>query len=143
VSESFILFKIAETTYAIPALQIQQVELVETVTRVPESPPWVDGIVYLRGQVVPVINLRRRFGLPAVPPDPSHRLVVVSHGERVVALVADSAREFVSIPTDQITAAPDSASQYVDGVANRNNTLILLLNVEKLLDGTNAIRENS
>lgn len=143
MSESFILFKVAETTYAIPALQIQQVEMVETVTRVPESPPWVDGIVYLRGQVVPVINLRRRFDLPATPADPSHRLVVVSHAERVVALVADSAREFVTIPAEQITPAPDSASEYVDAVANRNNSLILLLNVEKLLDSNTATKENS
>lgn len=117
--------------------------MVETVTRVPDAPAWVDGIVYLRGQVVPVVNLRRRFGLPSANSDPAQRLVVVTQGERVVALVTDSAREFVTIAPEQITPAPDSTSEYVEAVANRNNTLILLLHVEKLLDGNTLTKEIS
>src|SRR3954452_9325997 len=96
-------------------------EMVEHVTPVPNAPPFVDGVVFSRGQVVPAVNLRRRFGFDRAAYDVRTRLVVVEHAGRAVGLVVDAAREFVAIPADAIQPPPDglagTTGNYLGGVA--------------------------
>lgn len=137
MSEAYVLFTVGSTHYAIPALQIQQVELLEPVTRVPDAPAFIDGVVYLRGQVVPVMNLRRRFGLEPAPQELSHRLIVVQHGARVVGLAVDSARDFVSIAPDALQPAPETLAgpgQPAEAVAQVKDRLVVILNLARLLE---------
>ncbi|HEY9652427.1 MAG TPA: chemotaxis protein CheW, partial [Coleofasciculaceae cyanobacterium] len=100
--EPFILFELAGTTYGIPASVVQQMEMVEHITPVPNTPPFVEGVVFSRGQVIPAINLRVRFGFDKVAYDSRARLIVVHSKNRNVGLIADTAREFILISSDGV-----------------------------------------
>src|SRR6185295_3300289 len=97
-ARTFILFMVAGTTYAAPSRQVRHIEMVDEVTPVPNAPPFVEGVIFSRGQVVPVLNLRVRFGFERAPRDLRTRVIVVDGGGRQVGLLADEAREFVVIP---------------------------------------------
>ena len=96
------MLSVAGTTYAVRSQDVQHMEMVENVTRVPNAAPFVDGVVFSRGQVVPAVNLRARFGFERTPYDMRTRMVVVSTGGRIVGLVADEGREFIRIPESAI-----------------------------------------
>ena len=135
---SYILFTVAATTYALPSAEVRHMEMLEEITRVPNAPSFVDGVVFSRGQVVPVVNLRARFGFERMPFDLKTRLVVVQAGTRLIGLVADSAREFVSIPPEAIQPPNDAlagmSGRYVDGIATVRDRLILVLNLDRILN---------
>ncbi len=137
MSESFILFQVAETNYAVRSTQVQQMEMIENITRVPNAPSFVEGVVFLRGQVVPVINLRRRFGFDKAPYDIRSRLIVTNMSGRVVGLAVDSAREFVAIDAEQILPPPDqfigTDGDYLEGVVSQAERLVLVLDLRKVL----------
>lgn len=135
--EPFILFELAGTTYGLASQVVQHMEMIERVTPVPNAPPYVDGIVFSRGQVVPLINLRARFGFERIPIDLRTRLIVVRVGSRTVGLVVDSAREFVRIPTESIQSPPagidQAGAQYLAGIAILGERLVLILDIALLL----------
>jgi chemotaxis signal transduction protein len=136
--ESFILFEIAGTTYAVRSRLVQQVQMIEHVTPVPNAIPVVEGVVHARGRVIPVLNLRVRFGFQKVPFDLRARLVVINLGGRVVGLVVDTAREFIRIPDTSIEVPPEGitklSGKYLDGIATIKERLILILNIEQVID---------
>lgn len=137
-SEPFILFELASTTYGIRSQSVQQVELVEHITPVPNAPPAVEGVIFSRGQVVPAINLRARFGFEKKPNDLRTRLIVINTGNRVIGLIVDSAREFISIPVEVIQPPSEAISgmkgKYLEGIATLGERLILILNVAEVID---------
>jgi purine-binding chemotaxis protein CheW len=134
---SYILFGVSGTTYALPTADVRHMEMIEDITRVPNAPSFVDGVVFSRGQVVPVVNLRARFGFDRVPHDLRTRLIVVQAEGRIVGLLVDVAREFVSIPPGAIQppheALAGMSGRYVEGVASIGDRLILILNLERIL----------
>ena len=136
-AETFILFTVAGTTYAVRSRDVAHVEMVEQVTAVPNAPAFVDGVVFSRGQVVPALNLRARFGFERAAYDLATRLVVVQTGGRSVGLVVDGAREFASF--DPSLIRPPSAAlaglsgRYLEGIANVADRLILVIDLPQLL----------
>ena len=136
----YVLFQVGDTNYAVAAAQVEQLEMVEELTRVPDSPPFLAGMVYLRGRVVPVVNLRIRFGLPAIAFDMSSRLIVVRLEQRLVALAVDSAREYRSFPDQALEPAPEALmgyeADYLSGVFHQEKRLILVVDVPRLLEST-------
>jgi purine-binding chemotaxis protein CheW len=138
MNDTYVLFSVAGTTYALHSDGVQHMEMIEGVTRVPNAAPFVDGVVFSRGQVVPAVNVRARFGFERVPYDVRTRLIVVRAGGRMVGLVVDDAREFVRIAPDTIQLPNDAVAglsgRYVDGVASVGNRLLLVLNTEHLLN---------
>src|SRR5687767_8084269 len=102
ISEPFIPFELAGTTYAARSLSVRLVELVEQITAVPYAPPAVEGVIFSRGQVVPAINLRMGFGLEKTAHDLRTRLIVINTRNRVIGLIVDSAREFITIAANVI-----------------------------------------
>ncbi|HET9426298.1 MAG TPA: chemotaxis protein CheW [Gemmatimonadaceae bacterium] len=139
-SESYILCELAGATYAVRSDDIEQLDMVGQVTPVPNAPAFVDGITSLRGRVIPVVNMRARFGFERAPIDLRSRLIVVRVGPRSVGLVVDSAREFARIPADSIQAPPDGlaelSSQYLRGMAHLGDRLVLVLDMIELLNIT-------
>jgi purine-binding chemotaxis protein CheW len=135
---SFILCELAGTTYAVRSQSVRQMEMVENITPVPNAPAFVEGVVFSRGQVVPAINLRRRFGFEPRPHDLKTRLIVISHMERAVGLLVDSAREFVSIPDELLHPPPEALSgmsgKYLQSIARINDRLVLILDLDAVLD---------
>jgi purine-binding chemotaxis protein CheW len=135
---SYILFSVSGTTYALPTADVRHMEMIEDITRVPNAPSFVDGVVFSRGQVVPVINLRARFGFDRAPHDLRTRLIVVQAESRVIGLLVDVAREFVSIAPEAIQppheALAGMSGRYVEGVASIGDRLILILNLQRILN---------
>jgi purine-binding chemotaxis protein CheW len=134
---TYILFGVAGTTYAVRSPDVAHVEMIEQVTAVPTAAHFVDGVVVSRGQVVPALNLRARFGFEKAPYDVSTRLLVVRADGRSVGLVVDSAREFATIDPGAIqppaSALTGLSGRYLDGVANVGGRLILVLNLAEVL----------
>jgi len=135
-AEPFILFDLAGATYGVRSREIEQLEMVGAVTPVPNAPPYVDGVVSVRGQVIPVVSLRARFGFPRVPADLRSRLLVVRRDGRTVGFLVDSAREFTRIPADAIKPPPDEVSglngRYLEGLAHLGDRLVLVLDMTDL-----------
>jgi purine-binding chemotaxis protein CheW len=141
-AEPYVLFELAGTAYAVHSAAVQRMEMVEHVTPVPNAPPFVDGVVFSRGRVVPAINLRSRFGFDRVPYDLKTRLIVVTHDDRAVGLIVDSAREFVTIAADAIQPPPDglavTSGNYLRGIATVTDRVILILDVAGVLNQTSG-----
>ena len=140
---SYILFTVAGTTYALPSGDVRHMEMVEDVTRVPNAPAFIDGVVFSRGQVVPVVNLRARFGFERAAFDVRSRLIVVQSAGRLIGLVADAAREFVRIPPDAIQppneALTGMSGRYVEGIASMSDRLVLILSLDRILNFAEAV----
>lgn len=136
-SEPYILFTLGNTTYAVPSRSVQQIEMVEHITPVPNAPRFIEGVVFSRGQVIPAMNLRVRFGFEKMPYDMRTRLIVVSSGGRQVGLIVDAAREFVHIPNESVQPPPDTISglsgRYLAGIARLGERLVLVLDVDEVL----------
>lgn len=143
IAEPFILFAIGKATYGVHSRLVQQMEMIEEITPLPNAPPFVEGIVLSRGQVIPAINLRARFGFEKISHDTRTRLLVVNIKERTIGFVVDTAREFVSIPTDAIQPPPEKMSglsgKYIEGIAKLKDRLILILNIEEILETTDMV----
>jgi len=137
-SEPFILFKIADITFGVPSHAVEQLEMIGEITPVPNAPDFVDGVISSRGRVIPAINLRARLGLERIPYNLQTRLIILCAGERTVGLIVDSAREFIFIPTEAIQPPPEELSglsgDYLEGIANLEDRLVCILNVNEVLD---------
>jgi purine-binding chemotaxis protein CheW len=137
-AEAFILFELAGTTYGVRSRSVQQMEMIEHITPVPNAPPAVEGVVLARGQVIPALSLRARFGFEKIPYDLRARLVVVTSGGRTIGLIADTAREFVRIPAGTIEPPPEAltglSGKYLEGIATVEGRMILVLDLEQVID---------
>lgn len=136
--DTYILFAVAGTTYAVRSDQVLHMEMVEHVTAVPNAPAFVEGVVFSRGQVVPVINLRARFGFDRSALDLRARLLVVQVAGRRVALLADEAREFLSIADSSIHPPNEAigglSGNYLEGVATLGERIVLILNLREVVE---------
>ena len=143
MAENYILFTLAGTTYALRTRDVAHIEMVEQITGVPNAAHFVDGVVFSRGQVVPALNLRARFGFEKVPVDLRTRLLVVQNDGRSVGLVVDSAREFMAIPPSSVQppnqALAAVSGRYIEGIANLDDRLILILDLRAVLNFSESI----
>jgi chemotaxis signal transduction protein len=130
---TYILFGVAGTAYAVPSDHVLHMEMIEHVTPVPNAPPFIEGVMFSRGQVVPIVNLRVRFGFDRAAVDLRTRLLVVQHDGRQIGLMADDAREFISIPDAAIRPPNESigglSGNYLEGIATLGERIVLVLSV--------------
>jgi purine-binding chemotaxis protein CheW len=112
-------------------------EMIEHITPLPNSPNFVEGVVFTRGQVIPAVNLRTRFGFDKVPQTIRTRLIVTNHKGRIVGLIVDSAREFMSISKESIQAPPatmmNMSSKYLCGIVTEGERLVFIIDLDDLL----------
>ena len=137
LAETYIIFELDGAAYAVRSDKVQHIAMLEHVTPVPNTAPAVDGVVFSRGQVIPAINLRTRFGLPRQEHTARTRLVFLNVQQRVVALIVDAAREFQRIPADTIRPIQETLvgiqGNYVEGVATVKSRSVLILDVGAVL----------
>jgi purine-binding chemotaxis protein CheW len=132
-----VVFKVAGTDYALPAEEVLQMESYSGATPIPGAAAHVAGIVQVRGRVVPVVDLRARFGLEAAERTLDSRLVIGNDSGRSVALLVDSAREVVKLEAEQVEPPPamvaDEAQGFVKAVARLGDRLLMLIDFKKVI----------
>lgn len=131
----YVVFKVDGAEYALAASDVLQMESFSGATRVPGAPPFVAGILQIRGRVVPVVDLRVRFGLPPVTPTIDSRVVVALYDHRAVALLADSAREVLKIARSDLKSPPKllEESGFVKAVAQLGPRTVMLIDFVKVI----------
>jgi len=135
--EQLVVFELQSESYGVDIGAVNTIIRMQVITHVPRAPEFVDGVINLRGSIVPVIDLRKRFAMGAFEETKASRIVVVETLIGVIGMIVDAVTETLSIPAEAIE--PPSAlvttpeSQYLRGVAKVADRLIIMLNIEKLL----------
>ena len=133
----FVLFQVDAVTYALPAEIVLQMETYAGATAVPGTQSFVAGIIQLRGRVVPVIDLRARFGIASAPRTMDTRVVVGEHEGRTVALVCDTAREVARISPSQLKPPPRlvdlGARGFIRAIAQLGDRTVMVLDFAKVI----------
>jgi purine-binding chemotaxis protein CheW len=136
-ADSYVLCELAGATYAVRSDDIEHLEMVGHLTPVPNAPVFVDGVTSVRGRVLPVINLRAKFGFERRDADLRSRLVVVRAAGRSLGLRVDAAREFANIPEASVQPPPaglaDMSTRYLRGMAHLGERLVLVLDIQELI----------
>jgi purine-binding chemotaxis protein CheW len=132
-----VTFRVGSADYALAAAQVLHLESYQTATHVPGAPAHVAGLVQVRGRVVPVVDLRTRFGLPPIERTIDHRVVIVQVGMRVAGLLVDSAREVLQLDETGFERLPEMiechSGGFVTAIARVAKRLFLLIDVPRIL----------
>ena len=129
-------FRLDNEDYAIAITKIQEIILMKPITRIPQVPDFIEGLINLRGSVIPIVNLRKRFGLPPREIDDETRTIVVNVHEKTVGCVVDAVTQVMRINRDQIQSPPLGVMavnhQYLAGLAKLDDRLMIILDIDKL-----------
>jgi len=142
-----VTFKMGKEEFSVDILKVQEIIRMIDITRVPKAPEFVEGVINLRGKVIPVIDLRKRFGLNQVEKDKDSRIIVIKTGGKTVGMLVDSVSEVLRLDVQTIEPPPEIAggvdSEYITGVGKLKDRLIILLDLDKVLNPKEkqAIRE--
>lgn len=129
-------FVVGTEEFAIPILSVQEINRMMPITRVPQSPPFVEGVINLRGKIIPVMDLRKRFGLAKQDTTIDARIIVVEVASRVIGFMVDRVNEVLRINADIVEPPPSMVcgieSDYVQGVGKLQDRLLILLSLDRL-----------
>ncbi|MDP2847445.1 MAG: chemotaxis protein CheW [Humidesulfovibrio sp.] len=132
-----VTFKVAEEEYGVDILSVQEIIRHTGITKVPSAPSFVEGILNLRGKVIPIIDMRKRFGLETKAPDGQTRIVVFALASGVVGCLVDSVSEVLRLPSSMVDAPPAVVSgvdsKYILGVGRLDDRLLILLDSAQVL----------
>jgi purine-binding chemotaxis protein CheW len=130
-------FRIGEETFGVRIGSVREIVRVPEITTVPNAQETIEGVINLRGKIIPVVDLRKRFGQIEITTDKKNRILVVELGNKLVGLIVNSASEVLKIPPSEIESPgsvfADGESSYVTGVGKLKGRLIILLDISKLL----------
>jgi purine-binding chemotaxis protein CheW len=130
-------FRIGNETYGVRIASVKEIVRVPEITSVPNSPDFVEGVINLRGKIIPVMDLRKRFGLQEIQVDKKNRVLVVELENKLVGLIVSSASEVLKLPPSEIEAPgsvfAEGESSYVTGVGKLKGRLVILLDIARLL----------
>jgi purine-binding chemotaxis protein CheW len=135
--QQLVVFQLGAEFYGVDIARVHEIIRMQGVTRVPRAPSFVEGVINLRGKVIPVVDLRRRFGLPSAEHTRASRIAVVEIGEQVVGIVVDGVSEVLRVsssvvePPSPVVAAIDS--EYVQGIAKLPDRLVIMLDLDRVL----------
>ncbi len=131
-----VTFQLAKEEYAIDILQVQEIVMIIPITRMPKAPHFIEGIVNLRGQMIPIIDMRKRFSLPEAMHDSDTRIIIVDIGE-IVGMVVDGVRDVIRLPDSAISPPPPMiqgiSADYLKGIGQFDERLLIMPDLEKVL----------
>lgn len=134
----WVTFRLCNETYGINVMQVKEVLRYTEIAPVPGAPPFVLGIINLRGSVVTVIDTNSRFGLASSEITDDTRIVIIESGDQVIGILVESVAEVVYLRQSEIESAPnagtDESAKFIQGVSNRNGVLLILVDLNKLLN---------
>ena len=132
-----VTFRVAGEEFGIDILSVQEIIRTMEITKVPRAPMIVEGVINLRGKVIPIVGLRKKFGLEVKPYDSKTRIIVVDLRGTVVGFVVDEVSEVLRIPSSTVEPPPAIVSgidsEYIDGVGKVEDRLLILLDLDRLL----------
>lgn len=135
-----VTFKIADEEFGVEILAVQEIIRIMQITTVPRAPAFIEGVINLRGKVIPVIDMRKRFGLPVVERDSQTRIIVMEFNQKIVGFLVDAVSEVLRIPADTVEAPPPVVagigSEYIKGVGKLDDRLLILMDLDSLLGKT-------
>jgi len=147
MSSLHVLFTVGDAVYVIPSVDVREMETFHGATRIPGTLAYVAGLVQIRGRVIPVIDLRARFGLGPIERTLDARVIVISEGDREVGLLADTAREVVKIEPSAFGPPPDvvsaQASGFVNAIAETGKRLVLRLDTSRVIGKDTVLEESN
>ncbi len=132
-----VTFKLGNEEYAVDILKVQEINRMKEITRVPNTPAYVEGVINLRGKVIPVVNLRSKFSLTERENDIQSRIMIMDIQGITMGLVVDAVSEVLRIPSNIVEPTPQMASnistEYIKGIAKLEDRLIILLDMDMLV----------
>lgn len=135
-----VTFKIADEEFGVEILAVQEIIRTMQITTVPRAPAFIEGVINLRGKVIPVIDMRKRFGLPVVERDSHTRIIVMELNQKIVGFLVDAVSEVLRIPAATVEAPPPVVagigSEYIKGVGKLDDRLLILMDLDSLLGKT-------
>ncbi|MFW6134155.1 MAG: chemotaxis protein CheW [Elusimicrobiota bacterium] len=140
ISSQYIVVQLANEEYGISIVQVERLIQVPEITKVPNMPDFAEGVINLRGKIIPIIDLRKKFNLPEKEWDDKTRIVVVIIESQTVGLIADGVSEVITLDPDQIDEVPSAMStissvgtEYLKGIGKVGDRLIILMNMDKII----------
>jgi purine-binding chemotaxis protein CheW len=134
----YVIFRLEDESYGINIDDVRSIEKIQDYTRVPNTKEYVKGVMNLRGEVIPIVDLRKKLGLSEKEVNSSSRVIVVSKNDVKVGLLVDSSSEVIEIDKNDIDNPPSTGNKdfkdYIKGIGKVNKRLIILIDLEKLLD---------
>ena len=132
-----VTFSISDEEFGVDILKVQEIIRTMEISKVPRAPDFVEGVINLRGKVIPIIDLRRRFGLTHKQHDKNTRIIVIEMTDVIVGFVVDAVSEVLRIPASTVEPPPPVVagmdSEYISGVGKLEGSLLILLDLDKLL----------
>jgi purine-binding chemotaxis protein CheW len=132
-----VVFVLNNAYYGVPILQVQEIVKMTEITKLPNTPNFVEGVVNLRGQIIPIIDLRRRFNLPSAEVDENWKILILKIDEVHFGVMVDQISEVEKVPTSLIEVPPKVVQgvrgDFISGIAKTSERLLILLDIEKIL----------
>jgi len=136
-NNQYVIFKLHKEDYGIPIHYVEIIEKVTEITRVPNAPYYIQGVINLRGEVVPVLDLRKRFQFPPMSLTEESRVIILSVDEMIVGILVDSSSEVLTIEAETIDHASSLITtfedDYINGIGKVNDRMIIMVDVPKIL----------
>jgi purine-binding chemotaxis protein CheW len=130
-------FRLGGEEYGVDISQVQEIIRLVEITHVPRAPKFMEGVINLRGQLIPIIDLRTRFGMPRIEPTKSTRIIVTEIGTKRVGIIVDSVSEVLNLPLENVEEAPEMiagvGTEYIQGVGKLDDRLIILLDLTMVI----------
>ncbi|MCC6027526.1 MAG: chemotaxis protein CheW [Archaeoglobus sp.] len=134
-----IVFRLGEERYGVDISQVREIIRPSQITRIPNAPDFVEGVINLRGQITTIVNLRKRFGMPPKPIDNDTRIIVVEHNNAIIGMMVDTVNEVKYLPQKDIEALPSiitarEEARFLKGVGKLPDGLLILIDLNKVLN---------
>lgn len=137
MENQIVVFELGSEQFGVSISSVESIIKMQAVTKMPHAPSFVEGVTNLRGKVLPVIDLRKRFGMDAQPADKDSRIIVISVNRSEVGMIVDGVSEVLTVPEGSVEPAPAIAttvdSTFITGIAKFDERLVILLDLDRVL----------
>ncbi|MCX8130301.1 MAG: chemotaxis protein CheW [Clostridia bacterium] len=136
-TKQFVVFRLGQEEYGVDIQKVTTIEQVKHITRVPKTPDFIKGVINLRGDIIPIMDLRKRFNLPTVEDTEETRIIIIKLEDIFIGIIVDSVAEVLQLTEDSIENithfSNDLSLDYLLGVGKVDDRIVTLLNIEKLV----------
>ncbi|WP_371376336.1 chemotaxis protein CheW [Sporomusa aerivorans] len=137
-----VIFRLAQEEYGLPITKVQEINRLVPITKLPQTPVFMEGIINLRGRIIPVVDLRKRFGLEVSDYDDDSRIIIVEVNGQTVGIIVDAVAEVVRLSAASVEPPPPTFildAKYIQGVGKLDGRLLILLEIDQILTSQETI----